>query len=220
VLAVPYRARLRIALPDRPGALGRVGHVVGGLGGNVLTIDVQEVDGPAVVDELLVDLPDTVVPADVAAALDVAGAGSLLTASPGSDVPDQVVRALRWACALTSAGHHGADDEVERAVAEVCGCSNVWLADIEQARLVEAARLALARGKPVSHRTAEPPAALGPVAAAEVWLLAVPDARLDPTRVALVARPVADRFTVTEVERIGALLSLRRLVAGASAMAG
>lgn len=214
-----YRARLRIALPDRPGALGRVGHVVGQLGGNVLTIDVQEVDGPAVVDELLVDLPEDVAPADVAAALHAAGAGTLLTAKPGSDVPDQVVRALRWACALVSAGTYGADDEVERAVAEVCGCSNVWLAHIEQARVVEAARLALARVKPVSHRTAEPPAALGPLADAEVWLLAVPDARLDPTRVALVARPVADRFTVTEVERISALLSLRRLVAGESAMA-
>ena len=214
-----YRARLRIALPDRPGALGRVGHVVGQLGGNVLTIDVQELDGPAVVDELLVDLPEAVAPADVAAALGAAGAGTLLSAKPGSDVPDQVVRALRWACALVSVGPYGADGEVERAVAEVCGCSNVWLADIEQARGVEAARLALARGKPVSQRTADPPAALGRLADTEVWLLAVPDARLDPTRVALVARPLADRFTVTEVERVAALLSLRRLVAGESAMA-
>jgi hypothetical protein len=216
---VPYRARLRIALPDRPGALGRVGQVIGALGGNVLTIDVQEVDGPAVVDELLVDLPETIVPAEVAEALEAAGAGTLLTAKPGADVPDQVVRALRWACALASAGPYGADDEVERAVAEVCGCPNVWLADIEQARRVEAGRLALARGKPVSHRTTEPPVGLGPLPAPEVWLLAVPDARLDPTRVALVARPVTDRFTVTEVERVGALLSLRRLVAGASALA-
>ena len=217
---MPYRARLRIALPDRPGALGRVGQVIGDLGGNVLTIDVQEVDGPAVVDELLVDLPERVVPADVAAALEAGAAGTLLTAKPGSDVPDQVVRALRWACALTSAGPYGADGEVERAVAEVCGCSNVWLADIEQARMVEAGRLALARGKPVSHRTADPPPGLGPLPVAEVWLLAVPDARLDPTRVALIARPVSDRFTVTEVERISALLALRRLVTGASAMAG
>lgn len=216
---MPYRARLRIALPDRPGALGRVGQAVGDVGGNVLTIDVQEVDGTTVVDELLVDLPDSVTPADVASALEAAEAGTLLTAKPGSDMPDQVVRALRWACALTSAGPYGADDEVERAVAEVCGSSNVWLAEIEEAQFVEAARLALARGKPVSLRTAEAPAALGPLVAAEVWLLAVPDARLDPTRVALVARPLADRFTVTEVERVGALLSLRRLVVGSSAMA-
>ena len=216
---MPYRARLRIALPDRPGALGRVGQVIGDLGGNVLGIDVQEVDGPAVVDELLVDLPETIVPAEVADALRAAGAGTLLTAKPGSDVPDQVVRALRWACALTSAGPYGADDEVERAVAEVCGCPNVWLADIEQARLVEAGRLALVRGKPVSHRTTDPPVGVGPLAVPEVWLLAVPDARLDPTRVALIARPVTDRFTVTEVERVEALLSLRRLVAGTSALA-
>ena len=213
-----YRARLRIALPDRPGALGRVGTVVGELGGNVLTIDVQEVDGPSVIDELLVDLPDEVLPTDVSGALDAAGAGCLLSAKAGASQPDQVVRALRWACALTSAGPYG-DDELERAVAEVCGCSNVWLADVEQARLIEAARLALARGRPVTHRTAEPPAALGPLAAPEVWLLAVPDARIEPARVALVARALPDRFTVTEIERVSALLSLRRLVAGASAIA-
>ncbi|MEO5680405.1 MAG: hypothetical protein ABIS47_12135 [Acidimicrobiales bacterium] len=214
-----YRSRLRIALPDRPGALGRIGLVIGGLGGNVLAIDVQEVDGPAVVDELLVDLPDQVGPAEVACGLEAAGAGSLLSAKPGSDVPDQVVRALRWACALASAGPCGADDELERAVAEVCGCPNVWLADLEQARVIEAARLALVRGRPVSLRTSEPPPALGPVAAAEVWLLAVPDARLEPARVALVARPLPDRFTVTEIDRVSALLSLRRLVAGTSAIA-
>jgi len=216
---VRYRARLRITLPDRLGALGRIGTVVGALGGNVLAVDVQEVDGPSVVDELLVDLPDHVLPADVAAALAKAGAGSLLSAKAGADVPDQVVRALRWACALTSAGPYGVDDELERAVAEVCGCSNVWLAGVEQARLVEAARLALARGRPVTHRTADLPLALGPVAADEVWLLAVPDARIEPARVALVARALPDRFTVTEVERVSALLSLRRLVAGTSAIA-
>lgn len=193
--------------------------MIGDLGGNVLTIDVQEVDGPAVVDELLVDMPDQVLPADVASALESTGAGSLLSAKPGAEVPDQVVRALRWACALASAGPYGADDELERAVAEVCGCANVWLADVEQASRVEAARLALVRGRPVTHRTGELPLALGPIAAAEVWLLAVPDARLEPARVALVARQLPDRFTVTEIERVSAFLSLRRLVAGTSAVA-
>jgi len=214
-----YRVRLRIALLDRPGALGRVGTVVGDLGGNVLAIDVQEVDGASVVDELLVDLPEHVLPDDVAGALVAAGAGSLLSAKAGADVPDQVVRALRWACALTSAGPYGADEELERAVAEVCGCSNVWLTDVEQARPIEAARLALVRGRPVSLRTSEPPAALGLLAAPEVWLLAVPDARIEPARVALVARPLPDRFTVAEIERVSALLSLRRLLAGTSAIA-
>lgn len=214
-----YRTRLRIALPDRPGALGRVGTAIGSLGGNVLTIDVQEVDGASAVDELLVDLPDAVLPADIARALDAAGAGTLLSAKTGTALPDQVVRALRWACALTSAGPHGADDELERAVAEVCGCPNVWLADVNQAGFVEAGRLALARGRPVTHRTGDPPAALGPIVTAEVWLLAVPDARIQPARVALVARPLPDRFTVSEIERVSALLSLRRLVTGASAIA-
>jgi hypothetical protein len=38
----------------------------------------------------------------------------------------------------------------------------------------------------------------------------VPDARLDPHRVAFVARPPSERFTATEVARVEALLGLRR----------
>ena len=37
-----YRARLRIELPDRPGALGRVAKTVGDLGGNVLRLVVKQ----------------------------------------------------------------------------------------------------------------------------------------------------------------------------------
>jgi hypothetical protein len=214
-----YRARLRIELPDRPGALGRIGQVIGDLGGNVCGVDIQEVDGEHAVDELLVDLPDHVRPADVGFELRSAGAGLLRGSSPGSDRPDPIVRALRWACALTSAGSYGADDEAERALATICGTSCVWLATVEEAKSVEAGRLALARGKAISHRTADPPSQLGPMVDDEMWLLAVPDARLEPLRVAMAARPLADRFTAGEVERVSALLGLRRLVAGASAVA-
>jgi hypothetical protein len=214
-----YRARLRIELPDRPGALGRVGQLIGDLGGNVGAVDIQEVDGEQAVDELLVDLPDHVRPADVALELRARGAGTLRGSSPGSDRPDPIVRALRWACALASAGPYGADDETERAIAAICGTSSVWLATVDEAQSVEAGRLALARGKAVSHRTSEPPTRLGPVVDDEVWLLAVPDARLEPLRVAIAARPLTDRFTAGEVERVAALLGLRRLIAGASAVA-
>src|SRR5687767_5305009 len=101
---MPYRARLRIELPDRPGALGRVAQLIGDLGGNVCAVDVQEVDGEHAVDDLLVDLPVDVRPADVGQRLGATGSGALRGSSPGSDRPDQVVRALRWACALASAG--------------------------------------------------------------------------------------------------------------------
>jgi len=45
---------------DRPGALARVAAVIAGHGGNVVGIDVQEVDAESAVDELVIDVPDDV----------------------------------------------------------------------------------------------------------------------------------------------------------------
>lgn len=206
-----YRARLRIELPDRPGALGQVGSVIGQLGGNVVAVDVQVVEGQRAVDEVVVDLPDSIRTHDLARALAGAGAGRLLGAAPGTVQADPVLRSLRWAAAMLGAGESGGDDEAERAIGEVCSTPNVWVTDIPNGRSVEVGRLVLARGRPVAVRSHDVPAELGPVAADEVWLLAAADARLDPRRLAFVARPVADRFTSTETERVEALLALRRL---------
>ena len=50
VQRVTYRARLRVELPDRPGALSRVAGIIGECGGNVVSVDVQEVEGTLAVD--------------------------------------------------------------------------------------------------------------------------------------------------------------------------
>lgn len=54
---------LRIALPDRPGALGLVASRIGAVGGDIIAIDILDrIEGSAV-DEFVVELPsDDLVP--------------------------------------------------------------------------------------------------------------------------------------------------------------
>lgn len=49
---------VRVWLPDRPGALGQVASRIGSVKGDVLNIDILEVGGGRVIDELVVALPD------------------------------------------------------------------------------------------------------------------------------------------------------------------
>jgi hypothetical protein len=205
-----FRARLRVELPDRPGALAKVASIIASHGGNLVGIDVQEVEAESAVDELVVDVPDGVDHEALRRSLVESGAGVLLSHQAGAHQVDPVLRSLRWACAMVAAGPEGADQELARAVAEVSGTGSAWVCGLVDAGLYETGRLALARGGPVSHRTTDIPAERVPGATGEMWLLAVPDARLDPRRVAFVARPPAERFTATEVARVEALLGLRR----------
>jgi hypothetical protein len=213
-----FRARLRIELPDRPGALAKVASVIAAHGGNLVGIDVQEVEQDSAIDELVVDVPDGVDLAALRGALIESGAGVLVSHQAGAQQVDPVLRSLRWACAMVAAGPTGADEELTRAVAEAMGTSAAWVCNTADAGEVEAGRMALARGGPVSHRTIDVPADRAPAVKGEAWLLAVPDARLEPHRVAFVVRPVDDRFTATEVARVEALLGLRRQLDTAAAV--
>ena len=53
-----YVVRLRVWLPDRPGALGAVASRIGGVKGDVTGIEILEQGGGRAVDDLVVTLPD------------------------------------------------------------------------------------------------------------------------------------------------------------------
>ena len=212
-----YRARLRIELPDRPGALARVAAVIGERGGNVISLDVQEVDGDLVVDEIVTDLPDDVTAADLREALERDHSGALLSAAAPRPYDDPVLRALQWANSLVELP----DDRSERlaaAFADICSASASWTTSPVDARSYEVGRFALERGTPVAQLTEAVPASLAPELTRSAWLLAVPDDSQRPTRVAFLARPPGLRFTSTEISRVGALLRLARGLDGERAL--
>ena len=47
---------VRIALPDRPGALGLVASRIGAVGGDIVAINILERDGGQAVDEFVVEI--------------------------------------------------------------------------------------------------------------------------------------------------------------------
>src|SRR3954452_21952988 len=153
-----FRARLRVELPDRPGALAKVAAVIAAHGGNLVGVDVQEVEQDSAIDELVVDVPDGVNLAELRDALLESGAGVLVSHQSGAQQVDPVLRSLRWACAMVAAGPAGADDELTRAVAETSGTNVAWVCNVADAGLIETGRLAITRGGPVSQRTSDVPA--------------------------------------------------------------
>jgi hypothetical protein len=202
--------RLRIELPDLPGALAHVASTLGDRGANVVSVDIHELEAGTAVDEILVDAPDDWDPRAVDHDLRRTG-GTLLSWAVVTDVRDPMVTALSWAGALLAAARSDeADDELGRAILEVTAGTAAWVCSVREAVAYEAGRLALERGGPVVRRTDDlPETGAGPTS---VWLLAVPDGHLDTTVVAFAARPLTLRFTASEINRVEALLALRRQI--------
>ena len=203
------RYRLRVELPDLPGALAKVATVISALDGDVVSIDIHELDGHQAVDELVVEVLTELDGRVLASALDAAGAGVLLSCAPAAARPEPVLDALGWARDLATAGDAAA---VGRVLATACHSTKVWLAPIDEAREVPTGRLALARGAPLVQRSHDLPAPLGGPPASPMWLLAVPDGRPQTRRIAFLVRPGSLRFTASEVGRVDALMALHRIL--------
>ncbi len=159
-------------LPDRPGALSRVAGIIGECGGNVVSVDVQEVEGTLAVDELVVDLPDDVDGDTLRGRLDEDRAGILLSIQGARPYSDMVLRAMQWTEALLESRQSERSDMLASALADLCSASGAWVADsVSDARQFEAGRFALERGAPVAHRTDTIPVGVAPDLADGAWLL-------------------------------------------------
>jgi hypothetical protein len=202
--------RLRVELPDHPGALAQVAATIAALKGDVVSVDIHEVEGLSAVDEIIIRAPDGWDPAALADALAQAGAGTLLSCQPGEAGVDPVVRALAWTRTMLEAGPQDSELELARALAEACTYARAWTSPPEQARALPAGAMALERGQAVIRRTDDLPDAYRAGLPATVWLLAVPDGHPDTRLVAFLARDLSLRFTASEVARVQALLALRR----------
>jgi hypothetical protein len=210
--------RLRIELPDQPGALATVAAVIAAQEGNVVSVDIHELDGAKAVDEIVVDAPDDWDTAALASFVAAQGA-ELLSCALAVDRVDPMVKALRFAGALVASDPSRDTLELGRAVLEVASATAAWVSTRSEALHYEAGRRAVAHDGPVVLRTDDLPPAVKADSRGPLWVLAVPDGRLEPSLVAFATRPLALRFTTSEICRVEALLALHGVLGDRAALA-
>jgi hypothetical protein len=214
---MPTRYRVRIELPDRPGALAKAAAAIATAGGNVMSVDIHEIDGERSVDEILVELPDTCEPERLASVLSEAEAGTLLSARADSAIVDPIVRALHWVGFALEAEPQDCDLALAQSLSEICMTDMAWVWTPAEAEQLLAGRRALALGSAVVTREAALPREVAGEQSGPSWVMAVPDDQLNPSRVAFAARASSVRFTASEVARAEALMSVcYRLTAAAA----
>jgi len=205
--------RLRISIPDRPGALARVATIIASRGGNITSIDVQQANAEFAVDELLVDFPEEPDAAGLREDLAEDGETVLLSLQLTESI-DPIVASLRQVAELLESGSNDAEAALARGVAQLCSSPVAWVSSAEEATRYGAGRFAMERQGVVVMTTTELPAHLAERLPGEVCLLAVPDVEQgEQHKVIFVARPVGNDFTTTEVARIEALVSLHTALA-------
>jgi hypothetical protein len=204
-------ARLRIDVPDHPGALAAVGRVLAGQAMNVVEISIHEVEGDRATDEIVVQCAAMPQYDELQDALAAAGGVLLSVAScnPGTDL---VVQTMTWMSAML--------DGPDRRRVFANGVRSVVGVDPAQVvRITDVANLgivaeAVSTGRVVvQHVSRLPEVVRDPVDADDMttgsWLLAAWDGIPDGY-VVLAARPYGIRFTSTELSRLAALIDCRR----------
>lgn len=192
--------RVRVEVADVPGALAGLTAVLAALRVDVASIDVLEIDGRTVVDEMLVRLPGGVTPQEVRDVLRMSGADVLScgTALLGSD-------AAVTAFELTRSVLTGAQEARGAALARIAYAEAGAVVAVEDAQAYPLAARALAHGVPASGRGGE---GTSPLAVASGWVLWVAPHVPRPAMLVVVARPLNVRFSATEAARLRAFATL------------
>src|SRR5947209_18602944 len=95
--------RLRVSLADRPGALARVATVIAGHGGNITSVDAQQVDAESAIDDLVVDFSEEPDLADLRKDLATNGGATVLSHQQ-TQVTDPIVASLRRLVSVADTG--------------------------------------------------------------------------------------------------------------------
>lgn len=195
--------RVRVELADEPGALARLTTVLAGMGVDIASVDVLEVDGITVVDELVLRLPADVGPRDVVDALRRGGVGEVLSTHTDAPRGDATVRAMELvASVLTAPADPGA---AGRALAAIAYADAGALLDLDDASPFPLAQRAREQGVPTSGRAGSD---VSPLAVSGGWVLWVTPAVANPMHIAVVARRMDVRFSATEAARLRAFVTL------------
>jgi predicted amino acid-binding ACT domain protein len=203
-------ARLRIDVPDHPGALAAVSRVLAGLAMNVVEVSIHEVEGERATDEIVVHCET--MPAYDELRVEVARTGAeLLSVGPCSPRSDPTVVGLTWVTAMLDAPERRSTLATGiRSLAGIDPVHVVVASDVERLSIVAAA---VSTGRVVVQHVARLPELFHDAYVAPdesgAWLLAASDG-LPGGLVVLGARPYAIRFTATELSRLSAVLDCRR----------
>lgn len=204
-------ARLRIDVPDHPGALAAIGRVLAGLAVNVVEVSIHEVEGDRATDEIVVQCSTMPSYGDLVDPVAAAG-GTLLSVGPCSPRADQIVTTMTWVIAMLE----GPDRRriFATGIRSIVGIDPVHVVragDVDQIGVV---REAVSSGRVVVAHVARLPEIVRETVDSDAdstgsWLLAASDGIPDGY-VVLAARPYAIRFTATELSRLAALLDCRK----------
>ena len=194
-------------LVDAPGALAGVATALAALGVDVAAVDVLEVDGRTVVDELLLRLPPGATTEHVEDALRLAGAVDVLSTVQCKPIADAAVHAFDLVRDVLTAPWDA--DAPGRALARSAYADVGALIEVGAAERSPIAGRALADGVPASGR-AGPDAS--PLALPTGWVLWVAPQVPDPTHLIVVGRRLNVRFSATEAARVRAFGTLLEVV--------
>jgi predicted amino acid-binding ACT domain protein len=203
-------ARLRIDVPDHPGALAAVSRVLAGLAMNVVEVSIHEVEGDRATDEIVVHC-DAVPEFDALHEAVAAAGAELLSVGPCTPGVDATVASLTWVTAMLEAPARRS--ALATGIRVLAGIESVRIVPAAQVEGLAIAATAIATGRVVVQHVARVPDLMRDayVAPAEsgAWLLAAGDG-VPGGCVVLAVRPYAVRFTATELSRLSALLDTRR----------
>lgn len=185
-----------------PGALAGIIAALAALKVDVSSIDVLEVDGRSVVDELLLRLPPAVQVQEVRDVLRMAGA-DVLSSAADSPRSDAVVGAFDVMRSMLD--HPEEAGAPGRALAKVAYADVGALLDVGVAARFPLARRALDAGVPASAPAGPD---VSPLALTGGWVLWVVPLLPHPQHVAVVGRCLNVRFSATEAARLRALATV------------
>ena len=194
---------IRITLSNEPGALARATAAMADLDVNIVDVDVHQLDGLHVVDEVVVWMPADVAPADLRAALLKVGCLQVETVPHSHHTTDAIVRCLDGLARCIPESMH----QKEALLAVAAQLMPGAVADIVAPTASEAAATAMERGVPVGSVSRTSPTS---------WSVVLPYPEDEP---AVVIRLRRERLrpSSTEIARVRAFFRVHRMIAGAAA---
>ena len=200
--------KVRVEVADTPGALAGITAALAALEVDVAAIDVLEVDGRSVVDEMILRLPGGVTVRDVQRVLRSAGAAEVLSSRVSTPAVDQAVAAFELTRAVVTAPGDAA--VVGRCLARAAKADTGALIEISQCTRFPLAMRALERGVPTTGPAGPNNS---PLALATGWTLWIAPQVSDPQHLGVVGRRLNVRFAATEAARLRAFVTLLEAVA-------